>query len=298
MAKKLKLGVIGMSDGNGHPYSWSAIFNGYDKKQMQDCPFPAIPAYLSQQNFPKDSLEELGEVTHIWTQDIEVSKHISLASKIQNIVEEPEEMIDHVDAILLARDDAEHHYQMSLPFLNAGLPVFIDKPLALSVGEANKILNKQQFENQVFSCSSIRFAEELNLSDQEKEDIGEIVHVEAAIPKQWNTYAIHLIEPIVSRIPHRGKLLEVKALHSESISTCIIKWEKVTAYLKVTGNILVPVNFKFYGKKGHVNKEFKDSYNCFKTSLHRFVNLVNDVEKNIDRKETLEIIEILEKSRK
>jgi len=24
----LKLGVIGMSEGNGHPYSWSAIING------------------------------------------------------------------------------------------------------------------------------------------------------------------------------------------------------------------------------------------------------------------------------
>ena len=26
----LKLGIIGISNGNGHPYSWSAIFNGYD----------------------------------------------------------------------------------------------------------------------------------------------------------------------------------------------------------------------------------------------------------------------------
>ena len=24
----LKLGIIGLSEGNGHPYSWSAIFNG------------------------------------------------------------------------------------------------------------------------------------------------------------------------------------------------------------------------------------------------------------------------------
>jgi hypothetical protein len=30
MSKKIKLGIIGASKGNGHPYSWSAIFNGYD----------------------------------------------------------------------------------------------------------------------------------------------------------------------------------------------------------------------------------------------------------------------------
>ena len=32
MIKELKIGIIGSSDGNGHPYSWSAIFNGYNKK--------------------------------------------------------------------------------------------------------------------------------------------------------------------------------------------------------------------------------------------------------------------------
>ena len=32
----VKIGVIGMSPGNGHPYSWSAIINGdYNEKAMQ-----------------------------------------------------------------------------------------------------------------------------------------------------------------------------------------------------------------------------------------------------------------------
>ncbi len=34
------LGIIGMSPGNGHPYSWAAIFNGYNKEKMAKCPFP------------------------------------------------------------------------------------------------------------------------------------------------------------------------------------------------------------------------------------------------------------------
>ena len=63
---KLKLGIIGMSEGNGHPYSWSSIFNGYNAAHMQECPFAAIPEYLSKQKFPEDSLAHLGEVTHVW----------------------------------------------------------------------------------------------------------------------------------------------------------------------------------------------------------------------------------------
>ena len=51
--KSLKLGVIGLSEGNGHPYSWSAIFNGYDPEYMKDCPWEVIPEYLSKQNSQK-----------------------------------------------------------------------------------------------------------------------------------------------------------------------------------------------------------------------------------------------------
>ena len=84
--KQLKLGIIGLSKGNGHPYSWSVIFNGYNPEVMKECPFPVIPEYLSKQKFPEDLIKE-GHVTHIWTQDKSVSKHIAKASNIENIVD-------------------------------------------------------------------------------------------------------------------------------------------------------------------------------------------------------------------
>ena len=39
----IRLAMLGMVDGNGHPYSWSAIFNGYDRAAMAGCPFAGIP---------------------------------------------------------------------------------------------------------------------------------------------------------------------------------------------------------------------------------------------------------------
>jgi len=297
MAKKLKIGIIGMSEGNGHPYSWSAIFNGYNEKPMHDCPFPAIPEYLADQNFPEDSLGNLGEVTHIWTQDLTISKHIAAAAKIKTVVENSEDMIGEVDAILLARDDAENHYKMALPFLKVGLPIFIDKPLALSVEEAKIILKNQQYKNQVFSCSSIRFAQELQLNQNDKNELGKIIHVEASVPKKWDTYAVHVIDPLISQLPERGDLFKTIPFIKNGIHHVMIEWENISAYIKVTGKVPVPIKLEFFGEKGVIRKEFKDSFNCFKKSLHRFVNIINDVEKNIYSKETLEIIEILERGR-
>jgi len=64
----IRIAMLGMVDGNGHPYSWSAIFNGYDPEAMADCPYPSIPAYLGRE--PKESLRIPGaRVTHIWTDD-------------------------------------------------------------------------------------------------------------------------------------------------------------------------------------------------------------------------------------
>ena len=43
MASPLRLAMLGMIPGNGHPYSWSAIVNGFDPAAMAACPYPVIP---------------------------------------------------------------------------------------------------------------------------------------------------------------------------------------------------------------------------------------------------------------
>lgn len=42
----LKLGIIGLSEGNGHPYSWSAIINGHsDQRAIEETDYALIAAY-------------------------------------------------------------------------------------------------------------------------------------------------------------------------------------------------------------------------------------------------------------
>ena len=53
----LKLGIIGLSEGNGHPYSWSSIINGgFDEATMADCGYAGIPIYLTAN---KDTFEKM-----------------------------------------------------------------------------------------------------------------------------------------------------------------------------------------------------------------------------------------------
>ena len=122
----LKLGMIGLSENNGHPYSWSAIVNGdYNEQAMNDCGYAGIPIYLSanRATLGVDS----AKVTHIWTQDRNLSEHVAKASLIENVMDNLEDIIGKVDGVILARDDPENHVAMAKPFLEANVPLFIDE---------------------------------------------------------------------------------------------------------------------------------------------------------------------------
>lgn len=284
-----------MSDGNGHPYSWSAIFNGYNADYMKDCPFGVILEYLSKQNFPNDAIP-YATVTHIWTQDLQISEHIAKSANISNIVAEYSDMIGQVDAVLLARDDPKNHYMMAKPFLEAGVPIFIDKPLATSLDEANKMYQLEQYEGQLYSCSSLRFAREFKLTDEVISNVGEIKLLDAIIPKSWEKYAVHIIEPALQMLKSKSKLSAVTNTGSGSTNIVTARWDDGTcAIFKVLGSTSCPLHISIYGTDGHETLKFKDTYYAFKTSLEHFIESVRSRHRVISKQDTLDVIEIIEK---
>ncbi len=293
---KIKVGIIGISEGNGHPYSWSAICNGYQAEEMDNCPFPVIPEYLAQQAWPQARLPDV-EVTHIWTQERMLSEAIARASRIPHIVNKLEDLIGKVDAVLLARDDAANHQAMAAPFLASGMPVFIDKPLAFSVKEAEEMLAAQQYEGQLFSCSAVRYATELYLSAEEKSNIGRVRHIEACISKSWDLYAIHLLDPIIAANPDRGQLLSISGARRAGITTAHIRWEHLTADVSTYGKYIVPISIRYFGENEHCVKELTDVFSAFKSAIATFLSVVRSNSVPISRKDTLESIHIIESIR-
>lgn len=296
--RMLRLGIIGMSEGNGHPFSWSAIINGYDSDAMESCPFPAIPDYLSQRTYPEDFIQG-AVVTHVWTQDPLLSRLVATACRISNIADSPEDMIGEVDAILLARDDARNHYEFAKPFLAAGLPVYIDKPIALDGAGAHRLLALTNSDRQLFSCSALRYAKELQLTQADEERIGEVRFIDAWVPKYWDTYAIHVIEPIVAHFSGVDDVLEHRILKFDEITQLIIGWKSglVTRFTS-TGNIVSPIGYRVCGSQGHIEVNFSDSFSAFKSALAHFLDVMDGRAPNIPRDETLKIIDILELGRR
>lgn len=277
----LKLGIIGLSDGNGHPYSWSAIFNGYNTVEMEKCGYPVIPRYLEKQKWPDSQIKE-ANVTAIWTQDLELSNHIAKATNIENVVNSYTDMIGIVDAVLLARDDAENHLHFAEPFLKAGIPIYIDKPIALSLHDMDKLYSLEQYSGQIFTCSALRYSHELSLNTQDRKDLGKLLNISAFTPKSWNKYAVHIIEPVLNNLLDKEdtpiRCVSAKPVNSESkAGSLIVHWRSgIQTNFFATGDALTPITIRVCGTKGWKDLVFTDSFSAFKEALQTFITGILD----------------------
>lgn len=78
------------------------------------------------------------------------------------LVESPKEMIGKVDAMLIEAVDGSVHLDRARPFLEAGIPCFVDKPFACSVADAKAIAELAAKKKlPLFSSSALRYAPEI-----------------------------------------------------------------------------------------------------------------------------------------
>lgn len=73
-------------------------------------------------------------------------------------------------------DTTMRHQKRAAPFLKAGLPIFIDKPLSPSIEEAQELVETAKKHNAPFmSCSALRYAKEVEDFLAERDEVGEIL---------------------------------------------------------------------------------------------------------------------------
>jgi predicted dehydrogenase len=73
-----------------------------------------------------------------------------------------EEVIGKVDGVMISDDVTMAHQRRARPFLEAGIPTFIDKSLSPDPSEAAEIIALAQSRGTpLMSCSALRYAKEL-----------------------------------------------------------------------------------------------------------------------------------------
>lgn len=194
MSGEIRIGMIGVSEGNGHPFSFSAIINGYSKEGLKESGWPVIYDYVRSRDISEFGINGF-RVTHAWTQDEATTTKLCKSCSIPHGVSAYEDMLGRVDAVILARDDYENHLSMAMPFLESGLSVFVDKPLSLSVDELRKF-KPYLISGKLMSCSAMRYARELDIVKASMKSYGRLKLVRGAILNSWEKYGVHLLDAI------------------------------------------------------------------------------------------------------
>ena len=271
----MKIGIIGMSPGNAHPYSWSAIINGrFDASEINKVGYPAVSAYLEAN---KQTLGIHGaKVTCVWSQTGEISQSIARTTGIEHIAGSLEEMAGQVDAVLLSRDDAENHVVMARPFIDAGLPIFIDKPLALTIPEIDYFANEFAKGKIIMSCSSMRYANECMVARQELASIGKLELVTAVGKKDWNKYGVHLLEALFSILDDPCPV-SVRHIGQTGRDIVLVTFENgLQAVVHLFMDISPTFQLSVFGQTGWKLIDIRNSYSMFRDNIIEFVRSVQE----------------------
>lgn len=136
----LRLGLLGL--GFSHPFTFAKLIRDGELQPAEGKP----PSWRQ------------ARIECIW--DYQSDRAQGFATEYGGrVVERPEHLLDAgIDAVLVETYNGEHA-AYALPFLEAGIPTFIDKPLCTTAADLRLILNAaaQRHGISLMSCSSLRF---------------------------------------------------------------------------------------------------------------------------------------------
>jgi len=109
----MKIGIIGAE--NSHTAEIAKIINV--EKKIKDC-----------------------SVEYLWGETAQYAKDAAKAGQIPNIVKNPRQMLGKVDAVLCDHRHPKYHLKAVWPFVEAGIPAFVDKPFCFRAAEGKAFL--------------------------------------------------------------------------------------------------------------------------------------------------------------
>ena len=290
--KEIRLAMLGMIEGNGHPYSWSAIVNGYDPVEMAKCPYAGIPKYLGGQ--PLESVRIPGaRVTHIWTDDPADAPKVAAASLIEHIVSKPEDVIGKVDAVIISTDDGDDHVRRARPFIELGLPIFVDKPMTTNVADLRQFLAWNREGKTILSTSGMRYAPEMCLNETQRAHLGDLRWITSFTCKTWERYGIHALEAVE---PLLGVGFESVQAHADAGGDVMHITHR--SGVRLTIGALHDAYGSFgavhlYGTKGDLAFKLADTYSAFRAQLVAFIEMLRTDVRPLPFVETVELMAVI-----
>jgi predicted dehydrogenase len=284
--------MLGMIPGNGHPFSWSGIINGYDPAALARCPYAGIIQYLGAH--PPATVGIPGaRVTHLWTDDPAEAPLVAATALISHVVQKPEDVIGHVDAVLISTDDGFDHVRRARPFVEAGLPVFVDKPLATSVEDLRTFIAWEKSGAPLLSSSGLRYAPELDPYLEPASTPGPLRWVSSVTAKTWERYGIHALEPVFRLTGPGFDSVRLETAPGLEVAHLTHRSGTQVTLPVIYDGAATFGSVQLCGQHGLATLRFTDTYTTFRRQLVAFVEFLRTKKTAYPFTDTVELMAVI-----
>jgi predicted dehydrogenase len=102
------------------------------------------------------------EVVAMYGHDDARNKEMAAMGNVKTIVERPEQMLDLINVAIVDTRHGDLHMDLAMPFIEKGMPIFVDKPFALKTADAYEMLYAAQTSGSYLSSfSTVRWGDEV-----------------------------------------------------------------------------------------------------------------------------------------
>lgn len=159
----------------------------------------------------------------------ERNQELAEKGDIDLIVDDVEELVDHVDAAVITTRDGAQHREQAEALLRAGLPLLVDKPFATTVEDARAIIAAAETAKvPLDSSSALRFVPEMADFTDARPKLGKLRRLTVAGPADPKSpysglffYGIHHVEAALELLGNppieSGPPVEIRR-HDETVT--------------------------------------------------------------------------------
>ncbi|MFI5728907.1 Gfo/Idh/MocA family protein [Kribbella sp. NPDC051587] len=251
----------------------------------------------------EDPISETARIVALVGADDEHNQKLLATGGITQLVPTPTELIGSVDALIVTNRDGALHREHAVPFLEAGVPVWVDKPLAASTADARAILEAaRRTSTPVTSYSAVRWVADADILAQGTQTVGDLQAITVTGPADPASeysgiffYGIHAADLAQRLAPGEPGPVSTEQVGDTVIARYRSNGVAVTLQLvKPTDAGRVPFHAEIVGREGVVSHDVRLDADYVVPGLKVFLDLLATGRAPLDDATLLAPITVLE----
>jgi predicted dehydrogenase len=244
-------------------------------------------------------------VVSIYGEDAARTEEVAGLGQIPTIVTAPEEMIGKVDAVLVVLRHGDLHARYAVPFLDAGVPTWVDKPFAIKPDDAVQMLRAASRKGTPLSSfSTLRYAGCTQRFLRKMRSYGEPVtgtimganHGAGAGPDAYGGlpfYGSHVVELLTEVFGYGVRDVEVVTHHSHVQATVRYHDERIVN-LQFLGAVAPAWHVTAYARDGSAHFQV-DTKDCYRRGLQVILRMIRTRQRPLSDDQLLETVRVMDR---